>query len=94
MTTTTQWTLTGAAEEPILGDTHAIAVAEDRPQDEPQALHVARQLDRRTETGSSRRVGRAPRVVLADADLLALPGDDERVGLHRSSVSAAGCHLW
>jgi hypothetical protein len=69
---------------PIVADFHPVAVVHSRPQDEPQALDVRRQLDGGADDLAGMGVWTDARIIVAHAELLALPGDDERVGAFTS----------
>jgi hypothetical protein len=64
----------------IGGDPDAVAIAHRGAQHRPQAIHVRCQLDSSTDDLTGMGVRPEAGVVVADAELLTLPGDDERVG--------------
>ena len=77
----------------IVGDPDVVAMPQGGSQGEPQASHVGRQLDGGTDDLTGMRVRPEPRVIVPDAKLATLPGDDERVGLHARSVRRRSRHL-
>ena len=77
-----------ADDAPVVGHAHLVAVPERRQEVEPQTLDIRRQLHGGADDGSTGRVRPEVRVIVADADLAVLPGDDERLGrLHGTQGS-------
>lgn len=62
-------------------------------QDEPQALHVRGELDGCAHALAVGAVRTQGRVIVADADLTATPGDDEGLGVHDGDATGWTGHL-
>ena len=78
----------------VVADTHSVAVTHCCPQGEPQTLHIRRQLDGAADDLTGMGVRPEMGVIVANTELLALPGDDERVGgFHRVRLRPLRCHL-
>ena len=78
----------------VLGDLDVKAIAQRRRQDEPEPVDIGRQLDGGTDDLTSVHIRPEVWVIVADAELAAIPGDDERVRcLHRPMLAAGSCQL-
>jgi hypothetical protein len=67
-------------DAPVVGHAHRVAFPERRHEEEPQTLHIRRQLHGGADDSTTQRVGTEVRVVMSDMHLVTLPGDDKRLG--------------